>query len=80
MLEHVLYKDLGKVIKVIAHSFLYSLLVKIDLVFIGLNQECLLKLDWQSLKSSGNSVVEIDMTMFCAVAKKISLMLNLGRL
>ena len=41
----MLYKDLNKVMKVIAHSFLYSLLVKIDLVFVGLNPECLLKFD-----------------------------------
>ena len=43
--RHVLYKDLNKVMKVIAHSLLYSLLVKIDLVFVGLNPECLLKFD-----------------------------------
>ena len=64
----------------ITHSFLYSLLVKIDLVFFGLNPESLLKLDWQSLESSGNSVVGIEMTISCAVAKKMNLMLNLGRL
>ena len=56
--RHVLYKDLNKFMKVIAHSFLYSLLVKIDLVFFGFNPECLLKLDWQSLESSGNSLLE----------------------
>ena len=76
----MLYKDLNKFMKVIAHSFLYSLLVKIDLVFFGLNPECLLKLDWQSLESSGNSVVGIEMRISCAVAKKMNSMLNLGRL
>ena len=75
----MLYKDLNKVMKVIAHSFLYSLLVKIDLVFVGLNPECLLKFDGQLLERSGTSVVEFEMRMSCAVAKKTGL-LNLGRL